>query len=81
MTAIMGIGRGWPDPTEPGVPCASLQDGYHWLEWQDGGAAIIGQWSPDSWAWIVNWTLDRLAPEEMDHFHYLGRCLAPGRSG
>jgi hypothetical protein len=26
-----GTGSGWPDPTEPGVPAASLQDGYHWL--------------------------------------------------
>jgi hypothetical protein len=69
-----GTGRGWPDPTEPGVPAAALQDGYHWL---DDGVPTIGQWSPDSWSWIFNQITDRLCPEEVGHMNYLGPIRPP----
>jgi hypothetical protein len=68
------IGQGWPDPTEPGVPAAALQDGYHWLASQDGGVARIGLWSPDSWSWIMSQIPDRMRPDEMCHVDYLGPC-------
>jgi hypothetical protein len=75
-----GVGSGWPDPTEPGVPAASLQDGYHWLCHQDGGAPMIAQWAPDSWSWILAQISDRLRPEEMDHMNYLGPVPPPSSS-
>jgi hypothetical protein len=72
--AAEGIGSGWPDPTEPGVPAWGLEDGYHWLASQDGGGARIGQWSPDSWSWIMRQTADCLCPREACHMDYLGPC-------
>jgi hypothetical protein len=72
-----GTGRGWPDPTEPGVPAASLQDGYHWLGYQDGGSLMVAQWSPDSWSWILGQISDRLCPEEIDGMNYHGPCVLP----
>jgi hypothetical protein len=74
-----GTGRGWPDPTEPGVPAAALHDGYHWLQEHDGGL-IVAQWSPDSWSWILGQNSGRFCPEEMDHFNYLGPSRPPPRS-
>jgi hypothetical protein len=73
----LGTGTGWPDPTEPGVPAASLQDGYHWLGSRDGGCPVIAQWSPDSWSWIFAQITDRLMPEEIDGMNYLGPVPPP----
>jgi hypothetical protein len=72
-----GIGSGWPDPTEPGVPAAALDDGYHWLGCPDNSIMTVAQWSPDSWSWIVSEISDRLCPEEMDHMNYIGPCVPP----
>jgi hypothetical protein len=72
-----GVGSGWPDPTEPGVPVSALQDGYHWLRYQDGGSAVIRQWSPDSWSWIVAEMPDRLCPKEVSCMDYIGPCPQP----
>jgi hypothetical protein len=72
-----GTGRGWPDPTEPGVPAAALHDGYHWLQKQDGREATVGRWSPDSWSWALSEMLDRLDPKEVSHMDYLGPCREP----
>lgn len=74
------IGSGWPDPTEPGVPARGLEDGYHWLQWQDDRSIVFALWEPDTWSWIVFWCDDRLCPEEMDHFNYLGPCRPPSGS-
>jgi hypothetical protein len=64
MNACVHTGSGWPDPTEPGVPAEALHDGYHWLGYQDGGRATAGQWSPDSWSWILSQIPERLSPQE-----------------
>jgi hypothetical protein len=72
-----GIGSGWPDPTEPGVPAAALDDGYHWLGCPDNSIMTVAQWSPDSWSWIVSRTSDRLRPEEMEYMNYIGPCVLP----
>jgi hypothetical protein len=74
------VGTGWPDPTEPGVPAASLQDGYHWLGYQEGGCLVVAQWSPDSWSWIFAQIADRLMPEEIDGMNYHGPCVPPDSS-
>jgi hypothetical protein len=71
------IGGGWPDPTEPGVPAAALDDGYHWLGCPDSNIMTVVQWPPDSWSWIVSQTSDRLCPEEMGHMNYIGPCPPP----
>lgn len=76
-TTTGNIGSGWPDPTEPGVPAASGNDGYHWLQWQDGGCPFIAQWAPDSWSWIVAQMPDRMCPEEINGAHYIGPCPMP----
>jgi hypothetical protein len=75
-----GAGRGWPDPTEPGVPAEALHDGYHWLVDPAGGEAIAGQWSPDAWSWMLSRVLERLGPKEMSYMDYLGGCLSIGHS-
>ena len=75
-----GIGKGWPDLAEPGVPAGALQNGDHWLTYPEGGVPVIGQWSPDSWSWIVSEIPDRMCPEEMDLMNYLGPRLPPERS-
>jgi len=31
---------GWPNPERPGVPANSERDGWHWLLFKDGKAAI-----------------------------------------
>jgi hypothetical protein len=74
------IGRGWPDPTEPGVPAASLHDGFHWLAYHDGDSSTIGQWLPDAWAWIISQMPGRMSPEKVAHMNYIGQCSPPNRS-
>jgi hypothetical protein len=73
----VGTGSGWPDPTEPGVPAASLQDGYHWLKRSDG-ELTVAQWSSDSWSWIMGQIACRFSPKEMAHFDYIASCVPPG---
>jgi len=68
------IGRDWSDPSEPGVPAAALQDGYHWLGYQ------AAQWSPDSWSWILGQISCHFCPEEIDHMNYIGPRVPPSSS-
>jgi hypothetical protein len=78
MTACTHTTRGWPDPTELGVPAAALHDGYHWLvNPAPGGAATIGQWSPDSWSWKLSYVPYRQCPKDMSHMNYLGPIRPP----
>jgi hypothetical protein len=72
-----GSGRGWPDPSEPGVPAEALHDGYHWLGDPTDGDANIAQWDPDSWSWSAGLGADLLGPEEVKHMNYLGPCRLP----
>jgi hypothetical protein len=72
-------GTGWPDPTEPGVPAAALEGGFHWMRWPVTGTWTIGEWAPEVWGWVISYNIDVVGPEQMAHLNYEGRAMPPER--
>jgi hypothetical protein len=66
------IGRGWPNPSEPGVPALPLENGFHWMAWASTGALTVGQWDADLWMWVLCYLGCFTEPKDMAHLNYLG---------
>lgn len=71
------IGRGWPDPTEPGLPSNMTEDGFHWMAWGASGTVTIGHWSSNLWCWVISYHGEFVGAEEMEHLDYLGPAAPP----
>jgi hypothetical protein len=71
------VGRGWPDPSEPGVPAGALEDGFHWMRWPSTGVLTVGQWCADNRAWVTCYLGTAALPEQLAHLDYAGRITPP----
>ncbi len=68
--------HGWPDPARPGVPMNPERDGWHWVQWPNGGRPQCEWWRDNDmgggkgWA---EWRNGYIAAQ----YRYLGPCLTP----